>query len=559
MPLNIEERRQLYEALLAAFLKPEDLLKMLRLRLDGRAAAEVGGASLSELVENLIGWAQAQGQERELMLGAYAERPGNQRLREFVEQMNVVQAFLPGYRYDVWVSAADDVELAWLARLTDDLKTRLTRSLDQPVAATRSWPAEGLSADSLAERAQQAVQRSAIFVAVLSEQYLNCARCRRERQLFQEAHAADGGLMRRLFVVEYEPVDRAAFPPEFHEVLPLRFSGGEEKYYDALLDLGERLVELLKTLKSLAVAGVDPPGDSDKPDGPGGPDYWKTVFLAEVPEGDPDLEDTRDDVRRYLEQQRVRVLPEKYYPRDPDEFQARMDRDLEACDLFAQMLGRRPPRSTEDLPGGYVGLQFERAQKSGKPLLQWRNSGVDLADVRDEGYRRFLDGPRVQADSLESFKKAVIDALRRPEPPTHSDGEVGALVFVNYDPQDEGWTVQEVLPPLRAKGFDLVRPLPLTETAEDRDQWLEQRLRDCDALFVIYGVAKQAWVFEQLMRCRRVLARRERPLRAWVLTNGPPEKPPLAFSIGKLQYVDCQRDTAALREFLDKLGAGGAP
>ena len=47
------------------------------------------------------------------------------------------------------------------------------------------------------------------------------------------------------------------------------------------------------------------------------PDNSPVVYLAEAT---PDLDDLRDNIRRYLKQANIRVLPETYYDRTPNAY-----------------------------------------------------------------------------------------------------------------------------------------------------------------------------------------------------------------------------------------------
>ena len=76
------------------------------------------------------------------------------------------------------------------------------------------------------------------------------------------------------------------------------------------------------------------------------------VFLAEAT---PDLDDLRDNIRRYLNQANIRVLPETYYDRTPNAFRTAMEADLDQSLVFVQLLGLYVGPKTPDLPKGYEG------------------------------------------------------------------------------------------------------------------------------------------------------------------------------------------------------------
>ena len=75
---------------------------------------------------------------------------------------------------------------------------------------------------------------------------------------------------------------------------------------------------------------------------------------------------------------------------------------------------------------------------------------------------------------------------------------------------------------------------------------------------VVYGASDRGWVDEQLRQCRKALSKRERPLQAVAVFEGPPEtKERLNVNLPKMLTIDCRRglDEAALSKFLNSLGA----
>ncbi|WP_414587356.1 effector-associated domain EAD1-containing protein [Scytonema sp. PCC 10023] len=84
---NGERLQQFQKALLNAFPTPGKLKQMVRFRLDENLDAIAAGANLSEVVSNLIEWAEAEGKLEELLIAARKENPGNPALRKFDEQI----------------------------------------------------------------------------------------------------------------------------------------------------------------------------------------------------------------------------------------------------------------------------------------------------------------------------------------------------------------------------------------------------------------------------------------------------------------------------------------
>jgi hypothetical protein len=84
--LTGSQPKQLHEALLSAFPNEDTLKQMVFFELGEILDSIAGGQNLSEIVFNLIGWAEAQGRTEELIQGACKQNPGNAELQKFVEE-----------------------------------------------------------------------------------------------------------------------------------------------------------------------------------------------------------------------------------------------------------------------------------------------------------------------------------------------------------------------------------------------------------------------------------------------------------------------------------------
>ncbi len=80
------QREQLKEALLKAFPKRSSLEQMVNFRLNENLDAIAGGDNYSDVVFNLIIWAESSGRLEELLQGSQTQNPGSPALRAFVEQ-----------------------------------------------------------------------------------------------------------------------------------------------------------------------------------------------------------------------------------------------------------------------------------------------------------------------------------------------------------------------------------------------------------------------------------------------------------------------------------------
>ena len=219
----------------------------------------------------------------------------------------------------------------------------------------------------MTETIRDAVTHAATLLVILSESYLTSEWCRQELALFLGAAKQTGSAIGRIFLVRLDTLDHTYWPEAFSGLLgqkffeqanvdaPARTLGtpaandpGQHLYFQRLDDLSGELATKLLQMKQAAEIAVVLSGPRT-PQDPQPPDNSPAIFLAEAT---PDLDDLRDNIRRYLNQANIRVLPETYYDRTPQAFRTAMAADLDQSLLFVQllglMLGRRHPTCRRD-------------------------------------------------------------------------------------------------------------------------------------------------------------------------------------------------------------------
>jgi endonuclease G, mitochondrial len=93
MDLSGSDRRKLREAILSAYPDQGDLEIMVREELGENLQAIAGGKTLNQVISNLITWAISRGKIKHLIIAAYAANEGNQKLKEFYQNI-IQQSFL---------------------------------------------------------------------------------------------------------------------------------------------------------------------------------------------------------------------------------------------------------------------------------------------------------------------------------------------------------------------------------------------------------------------------------------------------------------------------------
>ncbi len=486
---------------------------------------------------------------------------------------HVPKAYVPHYKNDIFVSYAcvDDEPFAgadkgWVTTLITGLKILLGKKLGSPELFSL-WMDHELRGNTPATpHICKQLETSALFVLILSPAYQVSQWCQFELNTLLAIAGTDSG---RIFVVEHDIVEERS--AHLSDLLGYRFwvrnefgqprtlaipkpNPEELEYYQRLNDLARQLVEKLKELKQEAQAKlattptlpldyadliattttlttqllpdeVDPTPTTTSLSS-------TTVFLAKVSE---DLEKHRQEVKSYLEQQGVRILPTKEYALTT--LQQSLDQDLNECQLFVQLLN--------DNNGGFINyplFQYQRAQAASLPILQWRDPRLDLTTVTDSVQSTLLEANTVMAVHLFEFQTHIIKYLTPTPVETLKPTTTGdILVFINAAPEDMtlAYRIKDILD-AHGIGYSLPLDISMSTKAAEIRNYLEQNLLYCDSIIVIYDNTSVVWVNEQLLYCRRMQRKRDQPLKIIAVYNTPsPNKPPLNIKLPNMQILNC--------------------
>jgi hypothetical protein len=475
--------------------------------------------------------------------------------------------FVQPVKTDLFVSYAhvDDQPLesegtGCVTTLVNNLKILLAQKLGRAESISL-WMDHQLPGHvELTPEIESKLGESAALLIVLSPAYLASTWCMKEMRFFSNAIRRSGGRAgARIFVVEYDQVER---PQELVDLKGYRFWAKDplgrstrtlgiprpvpedRGYYDQLCDLQHDLAEALTRRKADADDVPMPHGAGDRP----------VVFLAEVTD---DLDDQHEEVRRYLLQAGLAVVPEGIYLRDPDAFRAAAEGDLVRAKLFVQLLSGLAGKRLSGESQTIVSLQHECAIGCGVPILQWHARDLDLASVARPDHRARLEGQSVIAADLQEFKSLVVQKVReltatKPAAPK-ADHNADTLVFVNAEEADLD-LANRIGSLLFRHGIGYVVPERSRRPAEARKA-LERNLLNCDGLVLVHGTNPD-WVLEQMIRFRKIKPKRELPVKAIGICDGPPpDKEERHFGLPGLRIIDCRHglDEDGLNQFANSL------
>ncbi|HND54501.1 MAG TPA: hypothetical protein PLV92_18950, partial [Pirellulaceae bacterium] len=239
-------------------------------------------------------------------------------------------------------------------------------------------------------------------------------------------------------------------------------------------------------------------------------------------------------------------------------------RDLKRCVLFVQLLGELPGRRLTGQSETLAALQARLAREAGCRVLQWRSRGVDLQRIVSDEHLALLRSSTVMCDSLSQFQAAVVRAAQEQselnaQPADGGQWPVQRMVFVNRHASDAALGEQ-----LRRhlEAYGCTAAIPLGEGGPDElRQDLEANLLDCDGLLIVHGHSQESWARQQWNEWRRVVYRREKPLRALAVCVGPPQtKTSIDWPAPELILIDAIRglDARMLEPFVRRLEEGAA-
>ncbi len=479
---------------------------------------------------------------------------------------------MESFNHDVFISYAqvDDEPLIpgddgtrWVRTFRQCLQTRLDKALGKK-DSTRIWMDLGglTGTQSVTPAIAEAVRSAAYLVVILSEGYLESQWCREEYDLFIEANGGIDAVRSRICVVQLTEIARDRWPPALRDLIGYSFFSKdpvtgvvsmladprpdpEERAYFAMLnklrsDLGRALRNLRQqNLSSRAGASSQEAARQEAA---------MTIYVAE---STPDLTLEVETITAYLKDANHRVLPERYYKRDPEEFEESARADLKKANLFVQLLGPFGSTTTDELPNGFEGLQWDLASACEVPCLRWRRGDMDLERIRNSDYRRFIQQPDVMAMDLEEFKRQLdtaIDQWRVRQERPLPDNPQDRLVLLNAVEKDQAFaeTIGEGLLAhnLSYEVFDGgITPVDELMAAKE--------YRDLVAGYmVIYDGCPLDWLREQLRSLRRlVLGKRDRAPACGVVLS---EDRPLPIRFSRLHVIDSW-NPSALKTFVETL------
>jgi hypothetical protein len=496
-------------------------------------------------ITKTIGCIDLRQESIEQLVKLIEEKLRNQSQVEKIPDQNDAQT-QPMNRCDIFVSYASidneplpGIDNGWVTTLIKGLENYLRQKLGGANAYSL-WMNDKTPDDTkVPSHVVETIANSATFILILSPSYLNSPRCTLELETFLKNNNPE-----QVFIIERDQVELPktlsnSFRYQFWEndrsvsrTLGMPQPNPTElEYYQKLGDLAGKLSEKLKFL--------------EKPDNCTNQVVSNPIFLAEVSE---DLKTQRDEMKRFLEQQGLPVLPNKEYMhfvKNDNDIKQQLDQDLSQSCLFVQLL-------SEKTGHGITQLQYKHAQDANLPILQYRNLALDLDQVDDNDYKTLLSNS-MTFNCLADFQKQIIRKIKEVEEETDTkpiDNHHSVFINATNDDLDLAWEIQNFFD---KRGITNRLPLVGIPKPIKIQKDLEDQLYSCEAVLILYtNNTPTNWVERQVEYCKRIKPHRENDYKIIAIYDQPSlDKQPLNIK-SQVKLLTCPTSLAetCLPEFI---------
>lgn len=460
------------------------------------------------------------------------------------------------FEYDIFISYGhldDDPATGALEGWIDFLVEQLPKQMQDPLGyMPKIWRDEQSlrGNDLLTGAIREGIERSLLFVPVMTPRYVLSDWCRKELDMFcasrPPATASGAAFRSRIFKVVKTPLVlphvRDKEPEQLRELtgyefytmeggMPLGLKSEDAEYWTQLKRLAWQLVQMLSQLKPdmkmpdaavptgevraapvVTAPAAQTPAESN---GNGGaPKSSKLVYLAEATK---DVSDERELVRDELRQRGYEVLPEQQtkLPLESCEaLTAAVRAYLERCCLSVHLVGAAYGSTPEDdEERSVVRIQEELAaeRSASDPdfrRLLWMPPGLEVKPgSKQEKFVSELQGgidksSELLQTSLEDLKTRIVEKLDppKPRPPARAKRKDRLkqiyLICEDID-SDRVWPIKQYL---YNQYFEVITKLDDGERAESGSlmEYHRKNLKECDAALIYFGGGDEPWVQKNL-------------------------------------------------------------
>src|SRR2546426_3475373 len=331
--------------------------------------------------------------------------------------------YLPQFENDLFISyrhASNEAHDAWISKFCEELRARLAELVG---TVTIWWDKPEIRAgDQWRPEIAAALDKAAIFLAIVSKTYFDSDVCRSEldRFLGRAKDPTEAAMQRRIVpIFKQPPKPDQELPQElaeahghkffqltkgsqrFREFGPGKDEETARQFWETLERLAQELMDQLETLKGFSRKRT-----------------VGNVYLARV---GPELHADREKLRSDLQQQGYLVVPEHEYLWNASSLREKLVADLESAQLCVHLIARTASIQPETHERARLQLELAAAamKRKARPApLVW----IQPASETDAAARPLTDyvertlsneGVEYSQGSLEDFKTQIYDTLPR--------------------------------------------------------------------------------------------------------------------------------------------------
>ncbi|HKP11807.1 MAG TPA: toll/interleukin-1 receptor domain-containing protein [Blastocatellia bacterium] len=459
--------------------------------------------------------------------------------------------YLPGYQHDIFISyahvddAAVDEAAGWVTRFREHLDVQLSKRVGR-MGAVKIWQDPALEGSQLFDKTiEDAINGSALFIALTSSGYLASAYCKQEvcwfhRKAGSEPLGLAVGDRLRFFNVLVNNVPFGEWPAEFGRTSGFPFHDAEspddfgypsdprEKPFQMQMrKLVEGVYRTLCAMKESLQSAEPPVAAAPTPAAPqpssplvtpASSDGF-TVFLADTADS---LRTLRKRVTTELQGKGITVIADVPPPFEAAAHEQQALAAIGKAHMTVHLLDAYPGREIEgDEDKSYAQRQVEFGIEHARSQFIWVPKSLDHAALEEGGYKEFLDrlenGDRtgagykflrgLPAELPHELMDEIEAARRRPA----ADAEPrAALVDTHFKDQ------LHALDLIRYLSDKNVQPFINPEEDDPRKniRILEERLKQVTKLIIVFGSVTSEWVRARLGAAVEIAITEGCPLKA---------------------------------------------
>ena len=429
----------------------------------------------------------------------------------------------PGYGHDIFISYAHNDNYGfgggpgWVDVFEDWLFNWLNKR--RGLTDLRIWrDKERMHGNTVFDDAiQNALDSSAIFLALASRNYLQSEYCQKELHRFYEYHGRQSGGLRvsdanRLFNILLHNIPYQDWPVEFQGTsgFPMNDAKSDEtpgdftspndsafeKQMRPIVDAIEDLIQKMTPEPQEQTETISSP---------------ISIFMADVPDA---LQDFKERIITEVQRQNVKAITDIPPPMDAPGHADALNQSLAQTRFSIHLLNQLPGRKIVDhKETTYSREQHEIAFKNSIQQLVWVPSDLDIATIENEEQRQFLQNcetrPRtlgqyefvkcLQSDFLSLVRERINQCRQQTEDPARHPS-----YLIDTHQKDQRYA-------FKLADFLMEEGAEVDFNHESRDPTVslvkfEQSVKNVKNLVLVCGKVGPAWLIGRIKKAFKVIS-----------------------------------------------------